>query len=525
MPILPVSANDTIYLENGQKVEQPSDKPMKDLKKLTTLPDGYQHLTDYANGYSIDLPAGMELDVSLSSVRNLVYDDNTRIEIYYDNFFNSASCPSTTSFINYNNRTIYNDSNYQITSKRTENINGLTTYINTWSRNKLAKVNNDHNYYASAYFVVNNKEVYTVLIKSTTPRSDYDRIFNSFKNINKQGSPGMFARFAPVEKEWADSTQAFYDKYFAEDSPLTWGIFEPTAPYTSSHLHYLEKEFDYNFPVILIYKSLDSPLPLSDLQQAYNLGKRVELTLQTSSFKLDERENQQLTYDILEGKYDEYFQQYARQIKMFGHPVMFRLNNEMNGDWCTYSSYYTAGDTELFKALWHYVYDIFEQEQVDNAIWVWNPHDLSFPDFKWNHSYLYYPGDEYVDIVGLTGYNTGNYYPGENWREFPYIYDQLVRAYNAVFEHPFMITEFGSNSVGGDKKAWIDNMFASIHNYPRIKMAIWWNGTDWDPNMNPARIYRIDETPEVMKAFRDGLAASNKVEGVEEVEEEISINK
>ncbi|HZK01051.1 MAG TPA: hypothetical protein VFC79_13620, partial [Tissierellaceae bacterium] len=92
MPILPVSANDTIYIENGQEVEQASDKPLKDLKKLSPLADGYQHYTDYANGYSIDLPAGMELDVSLSSVRNLVYDDNTRIEIYYDNFFNSASC-------------------------------------------------------------------------------------------------------------------------------------------------------------------------------------------------------------------------------------------------------------------------------------------------------------------------------------------------------------------------------------------------------------------------------------------------
>lgn len=506
MPTSKVQAGTTVYIENGHEVEQPSDKPLKDLKVVTPLSDGYQHYIDYAQGYRIDLPAELKLDVSLSALRTLAFDDNTRIEIYYDNFFNSTSCTSSTAFINYNNRNLFNNPNYKIISKRTEVINGVTTYINTWSRDKLAKVKNDHNYYTCAYFAVGDKEVYTVLIKSTTPRSDYDRILKSFAQIEKRGTPGLFTRYAPQEKDWNESTKAFYNEYFAEDSPLMWGIFEPTAPDSSKHLTYLEKQFNYNFPVILVYKSLDSTLPLTNLQQAHKLGKTVELTLQTSSFALSEKENEQLTYEILQGKYDDYFHQYAKQIKDFGHPVLFRLNNEMNGDWCTYSSYYTAGDTELYKALWHYVYDIFTQEEVDNAIWVWNPHDLSFPNFKWNHAYLYYPGDEYVDVVGLTGYNTGNYYPGETWREFPYIYDQLVRAYDAVFDHPFMITEFGSNSVGGDKVAWLNNMFASIDKYPRIKMAIWWNGIDWDSQMNPARIYRIDENPEVIKAFRDGLA-------------------
>ena len=508
IPIAEVQADTIVYIENGREVEAPSDKSLKDLKTVTSLKDGYKNYVDYAHGYSIDLPANLKLDVSLSSVRTLAFDDNTRIEIYYDNFFNSTSCTSTTAFINYNNRTLFNNPNYNITSQRKEVINGVNAYINTWSREKLAKVKNDHNYYTYAYFAVADKEVYTVSIKSTAPRTDYDRIIKSFSYLGKKsGSAGIFTRYAPQEKEWNKETKDFYQKYFAEDSPLIWGIFEPTAPDSSAHLTYLEKQFNYTFPVILVYKALDSTLPLTNLQQAHRLGKTVELTLQTSSFELSEEENRQLTYEILQGKYENFFRQYARQIKTFGHPVLFRFDNEMNGDWCTYSSYYTAGDTEIYKALWRYVYDIFAEEEVDNAIWVWNPHDISFPNFKWNHAFLYYPGDEYVDVVGLTGYNTGNYYSGEIWREFPFIYDQLIRAYDAAFAHPFMITEFGSNSVGGDKAAWINNMFASIHKYPRIKIAIWWNGIDWDSQMNPARIYRIDENQEVMKAFRDGLAS------------------
>lgn len=56
-------------------------------------------------------------------------------------------------------------------------------------------------------------------------------------------------------------------------------------------------------------------------------------------------------------------------------------------------------------------------------IWVWNPNEKSFPNFCWNYADNYYPGDEYVDIVGLTGYNTGDYYDGEIWRRFDEIYD------------------------------------------------------------------------------------------------------
>ncbi|NLF44461.1 MAG: hypothetical protein GX581_00145, partial [Syntrophomonadaceae bacterium] len=126
------------------------------------------------------------------------------------------------------------------------------------------------------------------------------------------------------------------------------------------------------------------------------------------------------------------------------------------------------------------------------------------------HALAYYPGDDYVDIIGLTGYNTGTYYPGELWRSFGEIYDPLYNTYSSYFSHPFIITEFGSNSAGGDKAAWVQDMFRQIDQYPQIKAAIWWNGTDWDQNEEPARIYRLDENRAVMDAFKKGLVKYNK---------------
>ncbi len=157
----------------------------------------------------------------------------------------------------------------------------------------------------------------------------------------------------------------------------------------------------------------------------------------------------------------------------------------------------------MYKEVWKYVYRIFKENGADNVLWVWNPHDISFPNFGWNHSLNYYPGDEYVDIVGMTGYNTGNYYPGEIWRGFNEIYDPLYKEYTELFKQPLMVTEFGSNSVGGDKIAWINEMFDNMKKYDRIKVAIWWNGIDWDPDMNPARIYRLDQNQEMINTFRE----------------------
>lgn len=123
---------------------------------------------------------------------------------------------------------------------------------------------------------------------------------------------------------------------------------------------------------------------------------------------------------------------------------------------------------------------------------------------------MYYPGDTYVDIVGLTAYNTGTYYAeiGEKWKTFTELYDTLYEEYDARFGQPLMITEFASASTGGDKAQWIQDMFRDIKNYPRIKVAIWWDGCDYDyskEKLTVARSYIIDESDEILEIFRKNL--------------------
>ena len=73
-----------------------------------------------------------------------------------------------------------------------------------------------------------------------------------------------------------------------------------------------------------------------------------------------------------------------------------------------------------------------------------------------------------------------------------------------------MITEFACSDIGGDKSAWIKDMFKQLPNYPRIKAAVWWNHADYDTDGTVARSYFINSTDEVTTAVKNGLADSNK---------------
>ena len=193
----------------------------------------------------------------------------------------------------------------------------------------------------------------------------------------------------------------------------------------------------YQFPVLLYYSHIhknyqDYPID-QVLDASYAEGRVLELTLQTNNNY--EAEEGNMVYQVLNGTYDDFLHQFAADVAEFAHPVIFRLGNEMNGDWCPYSAYHTSRDTSIYRAFYRYVYEIFRSEgALENTIWVWNPNERAYPNYKWNYETLYYPGDEYVDVIGLTGYNTGTYYAssGETWRSFAEIYDPIYKKVLAL---------------------------------------------------------------------------------------------
>ena len=133
--------------------------------------------------------------------------------------------------------------------------------------------------------------------------------------------------------------------------------------------------------------------------------------------------------DIAAGKFDEGLKRFAEGARACGKPFFLSFGHEMNGNW-----YPWAGDPEQYVAAYRHVHQKFAEYGMTNATWIWNP-NIEPADY-----FAYYPGDAYVDWVGIDGYNTEDY--GLPWRTPEEIFGGPVRALRALGK-PLMIAETG----------------------------------------------------------------------------------
>lgn len=72
-------------------------------------------------------------------------------------------------------------------------------------------------------------------------------------------------------------------------------------------------------------------------------------------------------------------------------PVLWRPLHEASGKWF----WWGAGDADSYRKLWALMFSTFKEKGLNNLIWVWTSQG---GDLDW------YPGDEYVDIIGCDIY-------------------------------------------------------------------------------------------------------------------------
>lgn len=408
---------------------------------------------------------------------------------------------SAEEYVLYSNRSLQEGwGGIKLQDQKKLNLRGYSAWQFDWTRPQLGP--GDLNYYRE-YDLVDGKTVYTFMLKSNQANfaaatKDLNRIILTFKPLPAAGAPPL-PPAPPVRREVAIEGQ--HHRLVIPADKTLWGILNP---HKLGQMQYfdkllpLEKQLDFKFQFLITYAAFDTKFNTAELQKIYNDNRVLMVALQPWWYG---KKNDTSLIGLIQGKYDSILRVWARQFKNLGDPVFVRFGNEMNGDWSTWSAWYTGKDTDIYKMAWEHVYNLFKAEGANNVIFVFNPHDRSFPNFKWNNYLLYYPGDKTVDWIGLTGYNNGTSYAADVWRDFDAIYDPLYREYMHYFpDKPFMITEFSSNEEGGDKAAWIRQCFQHMATrYPNIKIAVWFNQVDgkW--------LYNLDSSPRSFAAFKEGL--------------------
>ena len=219
---------------------------------------------------------------------------------------------------------------------------------------------------------------------------------------------------------------------------------------------------------------------------------------------------------IIEGKFDGQLRQWARRAKELGFPLLLDFAVEMNGDWFGWSGIYNGGSQtdgygdptvpdgpERYRDAYRHIIEIFRSEGVYNVTWFFHPNSESFPDEDWNRMENYYPGDEYIDWIGISLY--GPIFPQEKkyWDQLNFA-ERLQKVLKEIQTFapakPIAILEFAV--IEDERKPeWIRQAFEAIRSHPRIKAISWWNER-WINEDGSISDLRINSSPEALQEYR-----------------------
>ena len=200
---------------------------------------------------------------------------------------------------------------------------------------------------------------------------------------------------------------------------------------------------------------------------------------------------------ILAGDYDAYIESFARQAAAWRRPIMIRFAHEMNLSryhWGGTAAEYGSASPERFRAMWRHVVGLFRRAGATNVRWAFCPNCESVPGVgnpsaaPWNTARAYYPGDDYVDVLGMDGYNWGTTQTPERhgwrsaWRGFASTFGGLRAELRALAPaKPLYVFETASASAGGDKSAWLVEMSATARAW-NLAGVVWFEAdkeVDW----------------------------------------------
>ena len=232
--------------------------------------------------------------------------------------------------------------------------------------------------------------------------------------------------------------------------------------------------------------------------------------------------------NIINGKFDTDLHSWCSDARDFGTPILAEYGTEVNGSWFSWSGVWNGGGElngygdptrpdgpERFKDAYRHIIQNSRDENAKNITWVFHVDDYGDPDTSWNQIENYYPGDEWIDWIGVSDY--GAQTPqDEPWNSFrdgmDAIYPQLVALSP---NKPIVLLEFGvtKNNPLGDQAQWARDALTDITSFrwPRLIGFSWWNEW-WQNDDNPAHdtTMRVQDNPDLAAVFQE-LVGNNPI--------------
>jgi mannan endo-1,4-beta-mannosidase len=189
--------------------------------------------------------------------------------------------------------------------------------------------------------------------------------------------------------------------------------------------------------------------------------------------------------DIADGISDDYIRKFATAVRALNLPVAISFAHEMNGFWYAWGTEKTSPAD--FVRAWRRVHDIFLDVGATNVIWVWSPNVVNpVPTVPLTPLY---PGDSYVDWIGVVGY-----YTDSGASTFSTLFGPTTATVREFTGKPILILETGAED-SRRKSQDVADLFSGVAASSDVIGFIWFNyvkRADW----------RIDSDSSALAQFR-----------------------
>lgn len=208
--------------------------------------------------------------------------------------------------------------------------------------------------------------------------------------------------------------------------------------------------------------------------------------------------------NIINGVFDDALTQWAIDAANIGIPLLVEFGTEVNGCWFPwngkYNYYPEFGESPIqgagrFKEAYRHIIDICNNNGASNITWFFHINAYGEPfDASWNDIANYYPGDDYIDWLGVSIY--GPQRPPasdqEVFQDFSEIMDDTYPNLIALTDKPIAILEFATGPID------VDNWRSTCPNFIT-------NGSFLDEDNHWEKYTYIDENGSANAAFYTGL--------------------
>jgi hypothetical protein len=251
--------------------------------------------------------------------------------------------------------------------------------------------------------------------------------------------------------------------------------------------------------IVLHYLGFGDELQREHLQNVAGVGAISLLTWEPYDYRAGTANQSRFALRrIIDGDFDDHILRTARTIRDFERPVLVRFAHEMNGDWYPWSERVNGNRSGEYVAAYRHVHDLVTSAGAHNATWVWSP------NVEYTGSQPLgglYPGHGYVDVVAVDGYNFGSSQSWSSWQGPAQLFGPTLSTVRSLAPGiPIIIGETGSSEAGGDKAAWITELFDWLDTQGDVRAIVWFHldkETDW----------RIDSSAASAEAFARGLSS------------------